>query len=93
LVLKRPVYDGTILIIEKNDYMKTQIQPASGKLGILLPGLGAVGTTVIAGVMAVNKGISQPIGALTQMGNIRLGKRLCSPGTIVRCGFRRMGCI
>nr|WP_294993337.1 inositol-3-phosphate synthase [uncultured Sediminibacterium sp.] len=55
--------------------MKTQIQPASGKLGILLPGLGAVGTTVIAGVMAVNKGIAQPIGALTQMGNIRLGKR------------------
>lgn len=55
--------------------MKEQIQPASGKLGILLPGLGAVATTVIAGVAAVNKGISQPIGALTQMGNIRIGKR------------------
>ncbi len=55
--------------------MQEQIQSAEGKLGILLPGLGAVGTTLIAGVIAVNKGIAQPIGALTQMGNIRLGKR------------------
>lgn len=55
--------------------MKEQIQPADGKLGILLPGLGAVATTMIAGVISVNKGLSQPIGALTQMGNIRLGKR------------------
>jgi myo-inositol-1-phosphate synthase len=55
--------------------MKEQIQPADGKLGILLPGLGAVATTMIAGVIAINKGISQPIGALTQMGSIRLGKR------------------
>lgn len=55
--------------------MKEQIQSADGKLGILLPGLGAVATTFIAGVAAVNKGLAQPIGALTQMGNIRLGKR------------------
>jgi myo-inositol-1-phosphate synthase len=55
--------------------MKEQIQPADGKLGILLPGLGAVATTVIAGVAAINKGIAEPIGSLTQMGNIRLGKR------------------
>jgi len=55
--------------------MKEQIQPADGKLAILLPGLGAVATTMIAGVIAVKKGISQPIGALTQMGSIRLGKR------------------
>ncbi|MEO8171905.1 MAG: inositol-3-phosphate synthase [Sediminibacterium sp.] len=55
--------------------MKEQVQPADGKLGILLPGLGAVATTMIAGVFAVNKGVSQPIGALTQMGSIRLGKR------------------
>ena len=55
--------------------MKEQIQPADGKLGILLPGLGAVATTMIAGVIAVKKGLSQPIGALTQMGSIRLGKR------------------
>jgi myo-inositol-1-phosphate synthase len=55
--------------------MKSNIQPAEGKLGILIPGLGAVATTMIAGVEAVKKGISQPIGSLTQMGNIRLGKR------------------
>ena len=55
--------------------MKSNIQPAEGKLGILIPGLGAVATTLIAGVEAVKKGVSQPIGSLTQMGNIRLGKR------------------
>ena len=55
--------------------MKTDIKPAEGKLGILIPGLGAVATTLIAGVEAVKKGISQPIGSLTQMGSIRLGKR------------------
>jgi myo-inositol-1-phosphate synthase len=55
--------------------MKTNIKPADGKLGILIPGLGAVATTMIAGVEAVKKGIAQPIGSLTQMGNIRLGKR------------------
>jgi myo-inositol-1-phosphate synthase len=47
--------------------MTKSIQPATGKLGILLPGLGAVATTMIAGVIAINKGIAQPIGALTQM--------------------------
>lgn len=55
--------------------MKTNITPANGKLGILIPGLGAVATTMIAGVEAVKKGLSQPIGSLTQMGSIRLGKR------------------
>ena len=55
--------------------MKTNITPATGKLGILIPGLGAVATTMIAGVEAVKKGLSQPIGSLTQMGSIRLGKR------------------
>jgi myo-inositol-1-phosphate synthase len=55
--------------------MKIKISPAEGKLGILIPGLGAVATTLIAGVEAVKKGISQPIGSLTQMGHIRLGKR------------------
>src|ERR1700712_5072668 len=55
--------------------MKTNMIPANGKLGILIPGLGAVATTLIAGVEAVKKGISQPIGSLTQMGHIRLGKR------------------
>src|SRR5215203_357810 len=52
-----------------------QIAPAQGKLGILLVGLGAVSTTFIAGVHAIRKGLSKPIGSVTQMGTIRLGKR------------------
>jgi myo-inositol-1-phosphate synthase len=51
------------------------IAPPSGKLGILMPGMGAVATTVIAGVEAIKAGFGQPIGSLTQMGTIRLGKR------------------
>ena len=51
------------------------IAPAKGKLGVLLVGLGAVSTTLIAGVLAVRKGLAAPIGSLTQMGTIRLGKR------------------
>jgi len=51
------------------------IAPAEGKLGILLVGLGAVSTTTIAGVMAIRKGLAKPIGSLTQMGTVRLGKR------------------
>jgi myo-inositol-1-phosphate synthase len=51
------------------------IKPAQGKLGILLPGMGAVATTFIAGVEAIRKGLSRPIGSLTQMGTVRLGKR------------------
>ena len=52
-----------------------EIAPARGKLGVLLVGLGAVSTTFIAGVEAIKKGIADPIGSLTQMGTIRLGKR------------------
>jgi myo-inositol-1-phosphate synthase len=51
------------------------IAPARGKLGVLIPGLGAVSTTFIAGVEAVRGGLAKPIGSLTQMGTIRLGKR------------------
>ena len=51
------------------------IAPAEGKLGVLLVGLGAVSTTLVAGVEAVKRGISQPVGSLTQQGTIRLGKR------------------
>jgi myo-inositol-1-phosphate synthase len=54
---------------------KTDIAPATGKLGVLLVGLGAVSTTFIAGVLAIRKGLASPIGSLTQMGHIRLGKR------------------
>ncbi len=54
---------------------KTEIAPATGKLGIMIPGMGAVATTFVAGVEAIRQGISSPIGSLTQMGTIRLGKR------------------
>jgi myo-inositol-1-phosphate synthase len=53
----------------------SEIATAKGKLGILVVGLGAVATTFVAGVEAVRKGIGAPIGSLTQMGTIRLGKR------------------
>jgi len=53
----------------------TAISPAGGTLGVLLPGMGAVATTFIAGVEAVRRGIGQPFGSLTQMGTIRLGGR------------------
>ncbi len=52
-----------------------EIAPAEGKLGILLVGLGAVSTTFVAGVEAIKRGLAEPIGSLTQMGTIRLGKR------------------
>ena len=54
---------------------KVKISPAKGKLGILLPGLGAVSTTFIAGVMLARKNALKPVGSLTQMQTIRLGKR------------------
>ena len=53
----------------------SQIEPAKGKLGVMLPGMGAVATTFVAGVEAVRKGLAKPIGSLTQMGTIRLGQR------------------
>jgi myo-inositol-1-phosphate synthase len=52
-----------------------EIAPARGRVGVLLVGLGAVSTTTIAGALAIRKGIASPIGSLTQMGTIRLGKR------------------
>jgi myo-inositol-1-phosphate synthase len=51
------------------------IQSAGGKLGVLLPGFGAVATTFVAGVEAVRRGLAKPVGSLTQMQTIRLGKR------------------
>ena len=53
----------------------TKIAPAEGKLGILTPGMGAVATTFVAGVLAARKGYAQPTGSLTQLAHIRLGKR------------------
>ena len=54
---------------------KPAIRPAAGRLGVLTPGLGAVATTFMAGVESIRKGHSKPIGSLTQMATIRLGKR------------------
>jgi myo-inositol-1-phosphate synthase len=54
---------------------KVNVKPAEGKLGVLIPGLGAVATTFIAGVEAAKRQLGAPIGSLTQMGRIRLGKR------------------
>jgi len=53
----------------------SKVAPATGKLGVMVVGLGAVATTMIAGVEAVRRGLAKPIGSLTQMGHIRLGKR------------------
>lgn len=55
---------------------KEEIQKAEGKLGVLIPGMGgAVSTTFLAGVEAIRQGLALPVGSLTQMGTIRLGKR------------------
>ena len=54
---------------------KLSITPASGRLGVLTPGLGAVATTFIAGVIAARQGLAAPIGSVSQMAHIRLGKR------------------
>lgn len=64
--------------------MKRNDETCQGKLGILLPGLGAVATTLIAGTIAVRKGIAQPVGSYTQMGNIRLGKRTDNRNQLIR---------
>jgi myo-inositol-1-phosphate synthase len=54
---------------------RRDIQPPQGRLGVLLPGLGAVATTFIAGVEAIRRGAARPVGSLTQLGTVRLGKR------------------
>jgi len=60
------------------------IAPAEGKLGVLLPGMGAVATTFIAGVEAVRRGMAMPIGSLTQLSHIRLGKRTENRNPLIR---------
>jgi len=60
------------------------IEEPKGKLGVLLVGLGAVSTTFVAGVEAIKQGIAEPIGSLTQMGTIRLGKRTDNRVPLVR---------
>jgi myo-inositol-1-phosphate synthase len=60
------------------------IAPATGKLGVLCVGLGAITTTVIAGVEHVRRGSAQPVGALSQIGTIRLGKRTENRAPLIR---------
>ena len=60
------------------------IKPATGKLGVLLPGMGAVATTFVAGVEAARKKLALPIGSLTQMGTVRLGKRTDNRSPLIK---------
>ncbi len=60
------------------------IRPAQGRLGVLLPGMGAVATTFMAGVESVRRGLALPIGSVTQMGTIRLGKRTDNRSPTIR---------
>jgi len=62
----------------------SKVAPAKGKLGVMVVGLGAVATTMIAGVEAVRRGLAKPIGSLTQMGTIRLGKRTDNKSPLIR---------
>src|SRR5690242_18527801 len=64
-----------------------RIEPAKGKLGVLLPGMGAVASTFIAGVLATRKGLGKPIGSMTQMGAIRVGKRTENRNPLVKDFF------
>ena len=63
---------------------RPNIAPATGRLGILTPGLGAVATTFIAGVESIRRGLSAPIGSLTQMATIRLGRRSEGRAPLIR---------
>jgi len=62
----------------------TGVEPAKGKLGVMVVGLGAVATTMIAGVEAIRRGMAKPIGSLTQMGTIRLGKRTDNKSPLIK---------
>jgi myo-inositol-1-phosphate synthase len=63
---------------------QSKIEPAKGKLGVMVVGMGAVATTMIAGVEAIRRGLAQPIGSLTQMGTIRLGKRTDNTSPLIK---------
>jgi myo-inositol-1-phosphate synthase len=61
--------------VQQRKKESVSIAPAEGKLGVLIPGIGAVSTTFMAGVEAIKLGLAQPVGSLTQLATIRLGKR------------------
>jgi myo-inositol-1-phosphate synthase len=72
-------------LLEGHQLMSAQkIRPAEGKLAVLMPGLGAVATTTIAGAMLARKGLGSPVGSLTQMGRIRLGKRTSGTNPFIK---------
>src|SRR6202046_2738217 len=62
----------------------SKVEPAKGKLGVMVVGLGAVATTMIAGVEAIRRGLATPVGSLTQMGTIRLGKRTDNRSPLIK---------
>jgi myo-inositol-1-phosphate synthase len=62
----------------------SKVEPAKGKLGVMVVGMGAVATTMIAGVEAIRRGLAKPIGSLTQMGTIRLGKRTDNTSPLIK---------
>jgi len=64
--------------------VQRRVGPAQGRLGVLMPGLGAVATTAIAGVEAVRRGLARPVGSVTQMATIRLGKRRDGRAPLIR---------
>ncbi len=63
---------------------RSKVEPAKGKLGVMVVGMGAVATTMIAGVEAIRRGLAKPIGSLTQMGTIRLGKRTDNTSPLIK---------
>lgn len=64
--------------------LQLNVKPATGRLGILTPGMGAVSTTFMAGVFSARKGFTKPIGSLTEMGHILLGKRAERRQSLIR---------
>jgi len=68
----------------RSEHTPSNISPVKGKLGVMIPGMGAVATTFVAGVEAIRKGLSKPFGSLTQMGTIRLGKRTDNRTPLIR---------
>ena len=79
-VIKKPAGTARVEVKERKGASSDRnkdggMEPAKGKLGVMIPGMGAVATTFVAGVEAIRKGLAKPIGSLTQMGTVRLGKR------------------
>jgi myo-inositol-1-phosphate synthase len=72
------------MAVQKTKRGAARVAPAKGKLGIMVVGMGAVATTMIAGVEAVRRGLAKPIGSLTQMGTIRLGKRTDNNSPLIK---------